>query len=51
MKKFLALTLALAMALSLVACGGGKTAEEPKAEEPKTEEPAAPARIFRNSPK
>jgi len=29
MKKFFALFLALIMALSLVACGGGKT-EEPK---------------------
>ena len=46
MKKFLALLLALVMALSLVACGGGEKeeapkAEEPKAEEPKGEEPAA----------
>ena len=41
MKKFFALMLALAMTLSLVACGGG-TKEEPKAEEPKAEEPAAP---------
>ena len=47
MKKFLALLLALVMALSLVACGGGgekeeaPKAEEPKAEEPKGEEPAA----------
>ena len=45
MKKFFALFLALIMALSLVACGGGAKeepkAEEPKAEEPKAEEPAA----------
>ena len=40
MKKFLALFLAMIMALSLVACGGGAK-EEPKAEEPKAEEPAA----------
>ena len=40
MKKFLALFLALIMALSLVACGGGAK-EEPKAEEPKAEEPKA----------
>ncbi len=43
MKKFLAMTLALVMALSLVACGGSK--EEAPAEETKepeqTEEPAA----------
>ena len=37
-RKVLAILLTLAMALSLVACGGG-TKEEPKAEEPK----AAPA--------
>ena len=36
MKKFLALFLAMIMALSLVACGGGAK-EEPKAEEPKAE--------------
>ena len=41
MKKFLALFLAMIMALSLVACGGGEKAEEPKAEEPKAEEPKA----------
>ena len=41
MKKFLALFLAMIMALSLVACGGGDKAEEPKAEEPKAEEPKA----------
>ena len=42
MKKFLALTLAALMMLSLVACGGDK-AEEPAPEEPAaTEEPATP---------
>ena len=42
MKKFLALTLAALMMLSLVACGGD-TAEEPAPEEPAaTEEPATP---------
>ena len=41
MKKFFALFLAMLMALSLVACGGGEKAEEPKAEEPKAEEPKA----------
>ena len=41
MKKFLALLLALVMALSLVACGGGEKEEAPKAEEPKAEEPKA----------
>ena len=51
MKKFLALFLAMIMALSLVACGGGAKeeapkAEEPKAEEPKTEEPAATEPTF-----
>lgn len=40
MKKFLSLTLAIVMALSLVACGGGKKAEEPAKEPAKTEEPA-----------
>jgi len=40
MKKFFALFLALIMALSLVACGGGKTEEPAKTDEPKTEEPA-----------
>ena len=43
MKKLLALLLALAMSLSLVACGGSsKPAEEP-AKEPAAEEPAAEA--------
>lgn len=41
MKKFLAIILTLAMALSLVACGGGKTEEPAKTDAPaKTEEPA-----------
>ena len=41
MKKFLALFLTLIMALSLVACGGGKTEEPAKTDAPaKTEEPA-----------
>ena len=40
MKKFLAIILTLAMTLSLVACGGGKTEEPAKTDEPKTEEPA-----------
>ena len=41
MKKFFALFLALIMALSLVACGGGKTEEPAKTDAPaKTEEPA-----------
>ena len=40
MKKFFALMLALAMTLSLVACGGGAK-EEPKTEAPKAEEPKA----------
>ena len=41
MKKFLALTLALVMSLSLVACGGKKT-DDTKTDEPdqKTEQPA-----------
>ncbi len=40
MKKYLAMLLALVMALSLVACGGGKT-EAPKEEAPaQTEQPA-----------
>ena len=51
MKKLFALLLALAMVLSLAACGGKEepapkeeapTAEEPKAEEPKAEEPEEP---------
>ena len=42
MKKLFALILALAMALSLVACGSNNTAETPAAtEEPAAEEPAA----------
>ena len=40
MKKFFALLLTLAMALSLAACGGNETTEEPAGEEPTTEEPA-----------
>ena len=40
MKKFFAILLTLAMALSLAACGGNETAEEPVGEEPATEEPA-----------
>ena len=40
MKKFIALLLALVMALSLVACGGS---EEPAAEAPKADAPAAEA--------
>ena len=40
MKKFFAILLTLAMALSLAACGGNETAEEPAGEEPATEEPA-----------
>ena len=39
MKKFLALTLALLMSLSLVACGGSKT-ETPAADQSQTEAPA-----------
>ena len=41
MKKAIAMLLAMIMVLSLVACGGGATAEAPKAEEPKTEAPKA----------
>lgn len=42
MKKFFALLLALVMSLSLVACGGGDTAqEEPATDEPATERRAA----------
>ena len=42
MKKIIAMLLALAMALSLVACGQAPAAPEaPKAEEPKAEAPAA----------
>ena len=45
MKKIIALLLVLAMALSLVACGGSDApaAEAPKAEAPKAEAPAADA--------
>ena len=43
MKKFLALILALAMSLSLVACGGSKEAEKPTEEPAGTEEPAEAA--------
>ena len=45
MKKIIALLLALAMALSLVACGGSSepAAEAPAAEAPATEAPAAEA--------
>lgn len=41
LKKILALVLALAMVLSMAACGG--KAEEPAAEQPAAEAPAAPA--------
>ena len=41
MKKYLALILALAMSLSLVACGGSKAEEKPADEQPEqTEQPA-----------
>ena len=40
MKKFLAFILALAMSLSLVACGGGKTEEPAKTDDAATEAPA-----------
>ena len=43
MKKILAMLLALVMVLSLVACGGEKAPEAPKAEEPKAEAPVAEA--------
>ena len=43
MKKIIAMLLALAMALSLAACGQAPAAPEaPKAEAPKAEAPAAP---------
>ena len=42
MKKIIAMLLVLAMALSLVACGGGESAPA-ATEAPKTETPAAPA--------
>ena len=47
MKKLLALTLALVMSLSLVACGGSEPAEEaPQTDDtPKTEESAAPTKL------
>ena len=47
MKKLLALTLALVMSLSLVACGGSEPAEEaPKTDDtPKTEAPAEPTKL------
>ena len=41
MKKLLAMLLALAMVLSLAACGGTAAPEAPKAEEPKAEAPKA----------
>ncbi len=41
MKKAIALILALVMVFALVACGGSKPAEAPKAEEPKAEAPKA----------
>ena len=41
MKKILALILAMAMVLSMAACGG--TAEEPKTEAPAADAPAADA--------
>ena len=43
MKKLLALLLALAMSLSLVACGGSSKPAEKPAKEPAAEEPAAEA--------
>ena len=43
MKKFIALLLAMAMVLSMAACGA--TAEEPKAEAPAADAPAAEAPV------
>ena len=51
MKKFLALTLALVMSLSLVACGGQKTEEPDQTEDPaqteQTEQPADTAEEYK----
>ena len=48
MKKFLALTLALVMSLSLVACGGQKTEEPDQTKEPdQTEQPADTAEEYK----
>ena len=37
MKKFAALLLTLCMVLSLVACGGGETKDEPKTDAPSSQ--------------